>query len=83
LKNIEERLKEKELSLKIAVEENTELRNNYKELHENYNASKDELNEANMTVKEQNESFDRLLDIGKREAKVSNETLERTNTEQK
>ena len=55
----------------------------WKELHENYNASRDELNEANMTVKEQKESFDRLLDIGKREAKVSNKTLERTNTENK
>merc|ERR1711874_142618 len=35
------------------------------------------------TVREQKENFDRLLDIGRREAKVSNETLERTITENK
>ena len=83
MRTTEETLREKELSLKIAVEENTELRKDYKELHENINTSRDELNEANMTVKEQKESFDRLLEVGKREAEVSKETFERTNTENK
>ena len=41
LRTTVETLREKELSLIIAVEGNTELRKDYKELHENFNSSRD------------------------------------------
>jgi len=38
---------------------------------------------TNMTIKEQKESFDRLVEVSKKEAEVSKETYERTNLENK
>merc|ERR1711874_193416 len=83
LKNTKKVKKEKELALKTIEEENNKLKTEYNKLYENYNYTRDELAEVKQTVTEQKENFDRLLDIGKREASVNNETLERTITENK
>merc|ERR1711874_45515 len=81
LKNTKKVKKEKELALKTIEEEDNKLKTEYNKLFESFNDTRDELAEVKQTVTEQKENFDRLLDIGKREARVNNETLERTITE--